>query len=181
MKKLSTLLERFSSWKTLVALIVIYMVFNAYLLKNAESEIRALAGKSVGIIDLTFGFNPDKTLQMVEDYGDAARAYYAKIEMTTDVAYPIVYTLLFGIILSLLYRNTSYSWVNIVPLACLLFDLLENVTIVTLLSNYPEQSSTVAALCEIFKLLKWISFGLVILLVIFGAVVRIKSRIKATS
>ena len=181
MKKLSTLLERFSSWKRLVALIVIYMVFNAYLFKNAEREIMALAGKSVGIIDLTFGFDPDKTLQMVEDYGDAARAYYAKIEMTTDVAYPIVYTLLFGIILSLLYRNTSYNWVNTVPLACLLFDLLENVTIVTLLSNYPEQSSTVAALCETFKLLKWISFGAVILLVIFGAVVRIKSRIKASS
>jgi len=181
MKKLSTLLNRLSNWKSLVAFFALYMFFNGYLLKNAESEIMALAGKSVGIIDLTFGFDPHKTLQMVQDYGDSARAYYARIEMTTDVAYPIIYTLLFGIILSLLYRNTSYNWLNTVPFVCLLFDLLENVNIVILLSTFPQQSSVVAILCEIFKLLKWFSFAVVILLVVFGLGARIKSRIKGNA
>jgi hypothetical protein len=178
MKKLSTSLDRISNWKSLLVLVAIYMFFNGYLLRNAGIEITALAGKPVGIIDLTFGFNPDKTLQMVHDYGDAARAYYARVETTIDVAYPVVYTLLMGIILSLLYRNTSYSWVNTIPFACMAFDLLENVTIVLLLTSYPQQSSTVAVLCEIFKLLKWLSFGAAILLVVFGVGARIKNRIK---
>jgi len=181
MKTFSTFLNRHSNWKSLVALLAVYMLFNGYILKNAESKIMALAGKSVGIIDLTFGFDPHKTLQMVQDYGDSARAYYARIEMTTDVVYPIVYTLLFGIILSLLYRYTSYSWLNTAPLACLVFDLLENVTIVILLSTFPQQSSTVAILCEIFKLLKWVSFAVVILLVLFGLGARLTGRFKGNS
>jgi len=181
MKKLSTFLNRHSNWKSLVAFLAMTMLFNGYILKTAESKIMSLAGKSVGIIDLTFGFDPQRTLQMVQDYGDSARAYYARTEVTTDVAYPIIYTLLFGIILSLLYRNTSYGWLNTVPFACLVFDLLENVNIVILLTSFPQQSTTVAILCETFKLLKWLSFAVVILIVLFGLGARLTGRLKASS
>ena len=178
MKKLSTFLSRLANWKSLVFFLAVTMFFNGYLLNNAESKIMALAGKSVGILELTFGFDPQRTLQMVQDYGGSARAYYARTEMTADVAYPIIYTLLFGIILSLLYQNTSYGLLNTVPFACLLFDLLENINIVILLTSFPEQSPTVAILCEIFKLLKWISFAVVILLVLFGLGARLTGRFK---
>lgn len=180
MKKLSDFLNRISNWKTLIITLAIYMAFNLVLLKNAESKINELAQRTVGVIDLTFGFNPHKTLQMVANYGDSAREYYANTEMTTDVLYPIVYTLLFCIILTLLFRNKTYkpfSFINLLPFAAMIFDFLENITIVTLLKTFPNSSETVAFFCELFKMAKWLSFGLIILLVLYGL---LKLGLKAT-
>ena len=164
MRTLTTFLARIASWKSLLLFLALYILFAAYVLRNTESKIIELAGKPVGIIDLTFGFNPQKTLMMVAEYGDAARSYYGRTEMTTDIVYPIVYAFLFGIILTLLYRESSYAWVSIFPFICLLFDYLENINIVILLITFPQQSLTIATLCEIFKLMKWLTFGCVILL-----------------
>jgi hypothetical protein len=173
MKKLSDFLNRISNWKTLIITLAIYMIFNLVLLKNAESKINELAQKTVGVIDLTFGFNQQKTLQMVADYGNVAREYYANTEMTTDVFYPIVYTLLFCIILTLLFRNKIYkpfSFINLLPFGAMIFDFLENITIVTLLKTFPNSSETVAIVCEIVKMLKWIAFGLVLISIFYGLI-----------
>lgn len=168
MNTLSTFLNRIASRTSLLIILALYFLFVGYILGNAENKIKELAGKSIGVIDLTFGFNPQKTLSMVAGYGDSARFYYARTEMTTDIIYPIVYAFLFGIILSLLHRGTTYAWLNILPFVCLFFDYLENVTIVILLITYPQQSLSIATLCEIFKLMKWLTLGTVIFLVILG-------------
>jgi hypothetical protein len=173
MKILSQFLERIANGKLLILLFLIYAIFPAYFLKNAEEKINQLAGKKIGVIDLTLGFNPQKTLQMVADYGDEARAYYAQTEMTMDVIYPIIYALLFGIILTILYRNKAYkpfSWINLLPFVALIFDYLENICIVSLLQNHPSQSLNVATFCEVFKMLKWVSFGISVVLILYGLI-----------
>lgn len=183
MKAFSDFLNRISNWKTLIITFAIYMFFNLILLKNAESKINELAHKSVGVIDLTFGFNPQKMLSMVADYGNAGREYYANTEMTTDVLYPIVYTLLFCIILTLLFRNKTYkpfSFINLLPLGALIFDLLENITIVTLLKSFPNPSEIVAILCEIIKMLKWIASGLVLIFIFYGLIMLGLKNMKKT-
>jgi hypothetical protein len=171
MKTLSLFLDRIANWKVLLVIIAVYVSFPAYFLKNAETRMNTLAGKTLGPIDLTMGFTPEKTLQLVAEYGDEARAYYATVETTIDVVYPIVYTFLFGVILTLLFRGKSYKpfkYVNLLPFASLLFDYLENITIVTMLKSYPDQSMTVATLCEIFKLGKWLTFAAMLVLIVYG-------------
>lgn len=168
--------DRISNGKTLLLLLAVYILFPVYFLKNAESRINELAGKKTGVIDLTFGFSPDKTLDMVHEYGDAARDYYAKTEMTTDIVYPITYCLLFSIVLTLLYRGQSMiNYVLFLPLLMMLFDFLENLTIVNLLKSYPDSSKSIAVLCEIFKILKWIAFADMTLMIVLGLFKKIKS------
>jgi|GEM_PF-427455 len=173
MKMLSDFINRIANWKSLLIFLALYVSFPAYFLKNAEAKINELSGKTVGIIDLTMGFNTKQTLQMVADYGDAARAYYAQTEMTTDVAYPLVYAFFFAIVLTLVYRKTAYARINLLPFLAMLFDYAENVNIITLLRSFPEQSATVATLCEVFKWLKWLVFGAIILLIVAGLVARL--------
>lgn len=183
MTTLSNFLNRIANWKTLVFLLILYVSFPAYWLKNAEATINQLAGRPVGVIDLTFGFDPARTLRMVADYGPAARAYYAQTECTVDVAYPLVYSLLFAVILTLLFRNRPYKpvrWVTLLPVAGLLFDYLENAAIVGLLSGYPAQLPALAVLCEVAKLLKWLSFGLVVSFVLYGVYRLIMSKIQTS-
>jgi hypothetical protein len=173
MQTLSNFLNRISNWKTLTITLVLYLLCAVVWLKNAETKINELAQKTVGIIDITLGFNPQKTLEMVRDYGEAARAYYARTEMTLDVLYPIVYTSLFCIVLTLLFRNKSYKpfkYVNLVPFVVMVFDFLENISIVTLLKTFPNTSETVLFLCEIFKMGKWLSLGVMMIFVVYGLI-----------
>ena len=173
MSKFTNFINRISNWKTLVGLILLYILFPAVLFRNAEEEINALAGKDVGIIDLTFGFNPQRTLQMVEDYGETGRHYYAMAVLTIDSIFPVAYAFLFAVMITLIYRQLiggPVRYLNLLPFVAMGFDFLENIAIVSMLKHYPEQSVTIATLCEIFKLFKWIVFGLFIFLVIYGLI-----------
>jgi len=124
MRKIVAFFVRISNWKTLVLFLILYIIFPAYILKNAESRINELAGKETGVIDLTIGFNPRKTLDMVADYGAEGRAYVAKVESTIDIIYPVIYAFLFAIILTLIYRNRT--WVSILPFITMIFDFWKN-------------------------------------------------------
>ncbi|MCY7356838.1 MAG: hypothetical protein LH609_05100 [Rudanella sp.] len=175
--------DRIANWKTLVFLLVIYVSFPAYWFKQAETTINQLAGKPVGPIDLTFGFNPNRTRQMVANYGPEARAYYTRTELTTDLIYPIVYSFLLAVVLTMLFRNKPYkpfAWVMLLPFASLIFDYLENATIVTMLQTYPDESIGVAVLCELFKLAKWFSFGLTIVFIFYGLFQLIGRQVQPT-
>lgn len=177
-------LDRVANWKSLLLLFVLYISFPAWWLKNAEIDINQFAGKTIGPIDLTFGFDPARTLQMVADYGPAARAYYTRIELTVDVVYPLVYSFLFAVILTLLFRNRLYkpfARVTLLPFVSGLFDLLENVAIVGLLTGYPAQSPALAVWCEVAKLGKWLSFGLIIGLILYGLIRLPMSKIQTSS
>lgn len=162
---LYSVLNRLANWKCLLLLLALYVSFPMYWLKNAEDTINRLAGKPLGPIDLTFSFNPTRTLAMVADYGPAARIDYAWIELTTDFVYPLVYSLLLMVVMTMLFRGKPNPLSIVLPLATLLFDYLENAAIVTLLRTYPTQSTGVAVWCEVAKLAKWLCFGITIGLV----------------
>lgn len=179
MKKIAAFFERISTWKTFVLFLILYIIFPAYILKNAESRMNELAGKETGVIDLTIGFNPRKTLDMVADYGAEGRAYVAKVETTIDIIYPVIYAFLFSIILTLIYRNRV--WFFMIPFITMIFDFCENLCIITLVNSYPEQPYTWAVLCEIFKLLKWLSFGIIVLLIVYGLISKWLNKDKRAS
>lgn len=171
MKPFVSFLYRFASVKTLAIAIGIYAIFPAYLLKNAETRINQLTGKPVEIIDLGIGYDPARTHQLLSTYTPEARAYYASVEATIDVAYPIVYAFLFAIILALLFRPNRYGlpdWIIVLPFVGQLFDYVENFFIYQLLTHYPDISDTQVMLCEIAKSGKWVVLGGVLLLMLYG-------------
>jgi hypothetical protein len=55
---------------------------------------------------------------------------------------------------------------------------LENINIIILLITFPSQSITIAILCEVFKLMKWITFGVIISLVIIGLITKTISQVR---
>jgi len=81
----------------------------------------------------------------------------------------------------MLFRHRPNRWVALLPFGTLLFDYLENAAIVTLLTSYPAQSMTVAVWCEVFKLAKWLSLGVIIGLIVYGLFLNIFKRIVPTT
>jgi hypothetical protein len=167
----SVFLYRVASWKLLLLTVLLFALFPTYILKNLAARMNAAAGHEVGPIDLVFGYDPARVIRMVAAYGSEGRAIYAQGEMTADIAYPIVYTFMACVILSLLFRNRTYvpfRAVNVLPVAILIIDLIENACIVFLLRAYPRSSVALASFCSAVTNLKWVVLFAVVGLILYG-------------
>jgi len=171
MKTLSAYLHRRASWWALLPAFAFYMLFNAFLLPRAEESINRAAGQRVGIIDLGMGFDLEKIKQQVAAYGVEGRDLYRHTEITMDVIYPLAYAVFFSLLISLLMRglapDSRLKQANVLPFITEGFDLLENVFLVLLLSGYPDMSNTTVLLVAVFRTLKWLSFALIFVLILF--------------
>jgi len=105
---------------------------------------------NVGPLDLEFAYSPETAYVMIESYGEEGRWRYAISAMTVDVAYPLVYALLFMVWITLALKGTNLNanWqciVTCLPLSVLVPDLIENTGIVTLLKSRPTRLNTLVA------------------------------------
>jgi hypothetical protein len=120
---------------------------------------------------------------MLEKYGPAGRALYMKIELTVDLLYPIMYSLFLGLLISWLFQrafppaNKMQKW-NVAPVGAWLFDLLENIAIVTMLAIYPSQPVLLAWITMLLGLLKWVLVFWSIVLVLVGLVKAAMNRFR---
>ena len=135
---------------------------------------KALAGHAaLKILDLRFGFSPAEAHELLEALGEPGRAQYRLLETTLDLVYPLVYTGLFVLLLSLLYRQaiavgSSLRAVNLLPFLVLLMDYLENAGIVRMINRFPEQSDALARWVSGLNQAKWIVFFVVVGIAVFG-------------
>jgi hypothetical protein len=167
-------------------LIFIFFILDGFFAGFLLPLIQGLMqGGSGGIqpLDLMFGATPDKLFAMIEKYGDGNRFFYRNVELTVDIVYPIVYLFFFGLFISWLFQRgfastSSMRKLNIIPLGPWFFDLLENITIVTLLSLYPTQPLALGWLLTILSTFKWLFAGASILLILVGLVMAAKNRFR---
>ncbi len=169
------LFQRLATPRTFAVLTLVYIFFPALILPAAEAQIKAYSG-GAGPIDLKFTYTLDEVFQMVEAYGEEGRAFYRTVELTADILYPIAYTLFFGTLLTAVLRrafphNTLVHRLALIPVLGFLLDMAENVGIVTMLSQFPAQSETVAQMTGIFTTLKWVSVGAILLTLLAGFMV----------
>ena len=120
---------------------------------------------------------------MVAAYGDAGRIQYRTFELTGDIIYPIVYTLFFSLLITWLFQrgfaaNSPMQKLNVVPFGLWLFDLLENLGIVAMLSLYPSTPAGLAWVAALFTLVKWLFMGVTVALILTGLVMALKNGFK---
>ena len=168
-------------WIILLALLVM-LVCEAILLPNAQATIEDASG-GTGPIDLLFFYSAATAHEMIASYGDAGRAAYRTTELTTDILFPIAYTLFLALSITWLFqrafdRGSAVQYLNLAPLGAWLFDLLENIGVVIMLSAFPTQSFMVAFLTSVATGLKWAFAFFSLILLIFGAIAYLVSRFR---
>lgn len=136
--------------------------------------LQAAPGGSIVSLDARLFYTPEEAFSTVGSYGDATN-FWIRIYLTWDVVNPILYTLAFSLLISWIFRRSfkpgsRMQQLNVLPLGAGLFDLLENISIVTLLATYPTQLTVVAWLGTLFTMAKIGFLGVSILLVLFGVV-----------
>jgi hypothetical protein len=177
--------SRFHAWAKGWLILVLFVVdgfIAGFVLPMAEALMKGDSGRP-GPIDLQFFSTPEKLFGMVESYGEYGRAFYRSIELTVDIIYPIVYTLFFGLLISWLFQrgfkpdSKMQKW-NATPVGAWLFDLLENLGIVSMLSMWPSQPVMIAWLTTIFTMIKWLFAGASMLLTVIGLVMAARNGFR---
>ena len=180
--KFSDTLRKYANgWLVLVFLAGEFF-FNAVILPGQQAKIEAGSG-GTGPIDLQLFYTPDKVYGMIASYSAEVRASYRLFELTGDIVYPIVYTLFFSLLITWLFQrgfasNSKMQKYNVVPFGGWLFDLLENLGIVAMLSVYPSTPALLAWVSAVFTLIKWLFVIPTILLILIGLVMAIKNGFR---
>lgn len=175
MVRLSSFFYRISTGWVALAALLIFVVFTATVLPDQAAKAEE-AAQGEDTPDLSFSYYSASTLyQWAEAYGQAGRQAYVRARFTFDLAWPLVYTFFLITATSWLFNKglaAGSRWrpLNLIPLAAMLFDLLENSATSLVIARYPAQTPVVDSLAGVFTLLKW---GLVLLsmaLVLIGLV-----------
>lgn len=134
-----------------------------------------------GPLDLMFAYTPTEAFAHIAALSDEGRQAYRLFLVTADFAYPISYVLLFAWLIIMLKRNTRWegsSFPVAPPLSVFGFDMLENVSIIGLLTTYPAQPVALALTASIFTTLKWMMAGASILVILLLIVLRISGAVS---
>ncbi|PIV27281.1 MAG: hypothetical protein COS37_03070 [Anaerolineae bacterium CG03_land_8_20_14_0_80_58_20] len=172
---MQNLSRKFHAWAKgwlVFALMALDMFFMGFVMPLIGGLMKGVTGTQQPI-DLQFFSTPAKLFAMVESYGEFGRPFYRNVELTVDILYPVIYTLAFGLLISWLFQrgfkpdSKMQKW-NVMPVGIWLFDLLENLGIVTMLSMWPSQLVAIAWLTMIFTMVKWTFAGASLLLIVIG-------------
>ena len=131
------------------------------------------SGEGVMPLDIMFAYSPAEAYEMIAAYGKEARQDYVKGLLLIDFAYPVIYSLLLGFGIYLLWRSPRLS---MQPLLIMAADYIENTGILIMLSAWPEQLSGLAIATSIFTTIKWSMVAISVILILSGLIRRVFIR-----
>jgi len=150
-------LAHFSTNKNISLLFVLFLGFNLWILPGMMPGEKPL--------DLEIFYTSDEAYAKINRFTPEIRESYRMGLMVSDMLYPLVYGALFSFLIFRLWQNEKLV---IFPLAILLFDVIENISIINVLILFPEKSHFWGSLAGISTAIKWTFSALTILVVLTG-------------
>jgi hypothetical protein len=153
----------------LLASVGFFWLFNFSALPLSNPELVKLSGHE-GLLDLMPYYSAQEAFMALNHYGAAGRKLYMRF-LAADFVFIPVYSLGFAFLMTRAVRavcaeGTSWSWLNLLPLGIGVFDCVEDLIILAMLSLYPDTAvvlgtlSGIATLCKyLFTLLALLSLG----------------------
>lgn len=160
-----------ASGKALLVLFLVLLPFNLFLFPARSERLRALSCQSNPVLDVRFGYSPEEAYGIVDALGPEGRRLYAVTQVSLDLAYPALYSLLLSGLMALALTHgfpgrRRLAWLAFLPFAMALADLGENLSLTAMMLTYPPALTWLAQLANLFTLLKWglgiASFGLIL-------------------
>jgi len=148
----------------IVGLTVLFAAFEA----ATVPLLRRAPGGTRQPLDARFFYTPEEAFSTLGHYA-AAKPVWISTYLTWDTVNPVFYASILALLISwLLGPGSRLHKLNVVPLGAGAFDLLENMSIVTLLAVYPHRVDVVAWLSTGFTMSKVCLLGASAALVTFG-------------
>ncbi|GAB4263377.1 MAG: hypothetical protein Kow0080_01620 [Candidatus Promineifilaceae bacterium] len=175
--------ERLHRWATgwmALGATAVFVLFVAFVLPRMTGG----GDTAVPIPDVMFTYSAGTLYQIADALGEAGRSEYIRARFTFDVVWPVVYTSFLVMATSWLttfaFPATSlWQKANLLPLAAVLFDLLENLAASLVMARYPAKTAVIAELAGLFTLVKWVLVGAAFVVLVGTAVQALRRKIQS--
>ena len=141
----------------------------------------AIISEGTGILDLNFYNSKEFMMQTLQELGQKGRDFYLTKFFIVDFFYPITYAAFYGFtILYVLEKLENHSktikLLALIPVCGMCFDWLENVSISSLLTTFPNDSTLLYLMATISTILKFSFVYLAVVTIIILVVLVIIKR-----
>lgn len=155
-------------WGCLALLLSVMALVNFTDLPFTGPRLRNLTAGGA-FLDLRLFYTAQEALTAISGYGAIGRAACVGFYATWDVAIPLLAFAFSAMSLGLLWANKrAMRFLLLAPLAALTFDLLENCLLAIVMIKFPGPFTFLAAAAGVATLLKWLSYGISVGLVLAG-------------
>ena len=157
--KLSNSFLKFSTGPLTLACLVTFLVFSALVLPDQAAKAEVYSG-DVGSPDTSLYYTASDLYRKAEAYGPAGRSAYIRARFSFDLLFPLVYTAFLVTAISWLVKRADLAWktwgrLNLLPVAGMAFDFLENVSTAIVMARYPQSTAILDHLAGGFTFVKW--------------------------
>ncbi len=161
--------KKLANYNFIIILFAAFLVFMLYLFPTHQAEISEIIEHKFISFDERFSYTQSDVLSTLEVIGKEGRKKYSFISGVIDMVYPIIYGLLFFLLLFKLINpidNSKIKWILITPIIAVLFDYLENFSVLHLINIYPNISDSQVLFSSFCTSTKWILIAITLLLII---------------
>jgi hypothetical protein len=164
--------EKLADGRVILLLLFLFLLTNFVIAPAIYPKFQTL--------DTLSSYTPQKAYDLISSYGEQGRQSYAIIELTLDLAYPLITALMFSLMILYTFKRAfpGVEWVRYVsfaPYVIMVSDYLENAFVVTMLLSYPRDLVGMARMANIFTVTKFILSPLQLLFIVglIGWLIRI--------
>lgn len=155
-------IERISSIPLLVLLTMLSLLFPLVLFPaHGTGDIR--------LLDLHFSYSPEQVHEHLIVLGMEGRAAYKCMALTSDLAFPIVYSFTFSVAIMLVLREllspaSRLRYLSLLPFLIVIIDWCENLSLAWVTDIFPERANEIVNFASYCTSMKWSLVALMVLL-----------------
>lgn len=185
MKKLSVWIQKVSKGWVVLSAMIIFVLFAAFVLPRESAKSEAYSAE-MGSPDTSLYYTPQRLYRIAEAYGPDGRQAYIRARWTFDVAFPFVYGFFLTTTISWVFKRANltgkiWSKVNLIPVAGVLFDFLENASTSIVMGRYPEPTAVIDVMAGILTSIKWLFVSGSFVILFLGMIFTIFQRRRKLS
>ena len=182
MNRFSRKIKKFATGWLIFVVFLLDLFFVGYLLPPV---VRSIIGTSANakLLDMMILYSPETAYDMMGGYGAMARSIHLNGELALNIAYSVVTAFFFSLLITSLMgvafpNNDQLLKLNLLPFSTLIFVLLEDAGIATMLLIYPDKPGIIAWLTTIFGTTKWLMIGVTLILVFSCILATVGRRLR---
>ena len=167
-------LERTASIPVLALLVLLSILFPAVLFPT-------LGTGDIKPLDLYFSYSPDQAYEYLAALGAEGRSAYTRMLLTSDLAFPVIYSMALSVALMLVLRKPfppANMYLCLFPFMIVIADWFENLSIVMVTRKFPERADAIASYASSFTSLKWTLIVLTLLILLTSVAFRVTRYIR---
>ena len=169
------LIERIASLRLLWALLLLSLLFPmAVFPMHGIGDVR--------VLDLHVSYDPNQVYEHFEALGADKRRAYASMASTSDMLFPIVYSMALSVALMLILRRLvprTTCYLCLFPFLIVLADWSENLGLLMAVRAFPDRVDAVVGYASLFTSAKWTLISLTLLMLFAAAVLLLLRRLRS--